>query len=245
MKRSEIIRGVYLGTMLVCIALVVVACNNGNDCHENGCNVHGSSTNATVPVEAPRALTQVERLDAACRRLAFETKRGREDSTLHAIGDLCNEIGALPKEDALTLFDRWIEMAIAQPVTNANYSSRTKLSEKCFHIALFSFIASQNMRANSFDHWDNIFRFFSKYTNEITAVEARIKERGCQQYSPSYIYLHDLQVNVENWVYMTRTVFSNTLSKGLTEEQKTDILRRLDEVKKYTVPPPNSPFSKK
>jgi hypothetical protein len=45
---------------------------------------------------------------------------------------------------------------------------------------------------------------------------------------------------------MITTVYRDVLlDRGLTEEQKADILRRFKEVEKYTVPPPDSPYGKK
>ena len=250
MKQTVIIRCVCTGAACLCIAIATTSCGKGDytEKKDGSVNVSGANTtNAVVVIEASRKLTQVERLEAECRRLVVEPERklgGKEE--LLAISELCKEIRNLPKEEALPLLDRWIEMAIDHPLTYANYSTNAKLSERFFHIAFFSFMASQSMCPNPYDHWDKMFCFFSKYTNEITAVEKDIKKHGCLQTSRSYLYLHDLQLCTENWVYMITTVYRDILlDRRLTAEQKADIIRRLDEVKKCTVPPPHSPFSKK
>ena len=234
------------------MALAVTSCGNGGDAGaEVGKGNAGGegTTNVIVAVEEPKELTQSERLEAECRRLVAEAGRIR-GGVWSASCDLCNEICTLPKEVALPLLDQLIEMAIEQPMTNANRSTVFRKHEDLFEMVLCSFIASQGLRANSFEHWDKMFRFFKKYTDEITAEEKRIEALNRQESNPYYRHqharsLHLLQIYTENWVHNARTVFSNWLSKGLTEEQKADILRRLEEVKKYTVPPPDSPYSRK
>lgn len=252
MKRTEMIRAVCLGSVCLCIAWMLTACSNKNDVEleiNNGDVARQCPTGTVVVVETLRELTQVERLEAESRRLVAEAGRTKGDAW-SASCNLCKEICKLPKEEALPLLDRLLEMAIEQPVTNANKSATLARHEDLFQIVLCSFIASQGLRENSFEEWDKVFRFFAKYTDEITAEKRRIKELDRPQTNLYYKYkhfrrLHDLQLYVENLVHNARTVFTNTLSKGLTEEQKADILRRLDEVKKYSVPPPDSPYSKK
>ena len=252
MKRLKMIRSLCLRVACLCIVLMVTSCGNRNNAELESNNVEGDGecpTNAVVAVETPREPTQRERLEAESRRLVIGAGQIK-GWAWSASCDLCNKICELPKEEALPLLDRLIEMAIEQPVTNANKSATLGRHKDLFQIVLCSFIASQGLRANSFEEWDKVFRFFAKYTDEITAEERRIKELDRPQTNLYFKYKHfrrlqDLQLYVENLVHNTRTVFSNTLSKGLTEEQKVDILRRLDEVKKYTVPPPNSPYSKK
>ena len=252
MKRTEMIRAVCLRSVCLCIAWTLTSCSNKNDVELEINNVDVARqcpTGAVVAVETPQELTQVERLEAESRRLVSEAGRTKGNAW-SASCDLCNEICKLPKEEALPLLDRLLEMAIEQPVTNANKSATLEKHEDLFQIFLCSFIASQGLRANSSGEWDKVFRFVAKYTDEITAEERRIKELDRQQVNLYYKhkhfrYLQDLQLYVVNLVHNTRTVFSNTLSKGLTEEQKADILRRFKEVEKFTVPPPHSPFSKK
>ena len=246
MKQTEVIRAARLCEACLCIVLAMTSCSKGNEDAKNG---GGENPTGVVTVaEVPRELTKVERLEGECRRLVAEAGRIK-GWTWSVSCDLCNEICKLSKEEALPLLDRLLEMAIECPVTNANSSAILGKHKDLFEIVLCSFIASQGLRANSFEGWDKVFRFFKKYTDEITAEEKRIKELDQPQTNLSYKYKHfrylqDLQLHVENLVHNARTVFSNTLSQGLTEEQKADILRRFKEVEKYTVPPPNSPYSK-
>lgn len=255
MKIKDVRRRVLAILVNINIALAVTSYGNGG---YTGAEVGTGkaegekATNAVVAVEAPEKLTQVERLEAECRRLVVEPERNQNGKdVLLAINELCKEIRKLPKEEALPLLDRWIEMAIEQPLTYANYSTSAKLPERFFHIAFFSFMTSQSMRSDTYGHWDKMFRFFAKYTDEITAEERHIKELDTLPTNLHYKYkhfryLHDLQLCTENWVYMITTVYRDILlDRGLTEEQRSDILHRLEEVKKYTVPPPDSPYSRK
>lgn len=245
MEQTIMIRGTSLFVACFCIAWTTISCSKENDTGKSNVEVGaGSPADAVVAIEASKKQAQLERLEAECRRIVSESELKRENVVI-AICDLCKEISELPRDEALPLLDRWMETAIEQPVTNVGYSIETKLPEKLFHIFFFSFMTSQNMRSNSFDHWDKMFRFFAKYIDEISSVEKHINERGVRWPNPSYRYLHDLQVHVENWVYMITIVYRDVLlDRGLTEEQKADILHRLDEVKKHTVPPPHSPFGK-
>ena len=247
MKQTEMISGACLCAVCLCIAIVLTSCSKGND---GAKNVDDENPTGVVAVtETPRELTKVERLEAESRRLVAEAGRIK-GWTWSVSCDLCNEMRKLPKEEALPLLDRLLETAIEQPVTNTNESAMLGRHEDLFQIVLSAFITSQSLRENSYEDWDKIFRFFAKYTDEITAEERRIKELYHPQTDLYYKRkhfrrLHDLQLYVGYFVHNTRTVFYSTLSKGLTEEQKADILRRFKEVEKYTVPPPDSPYGKK
>ena len=182
MKRTEMSRLICQVVSCLCMVLAVTSCGNGGDVGAevgNGKAEGEKATNALVAVEAPEKLTQIERLEAECRRLVVEPERNQNGKdVLLAINELCKEIRKLPKEEALPLLDRWIEMAIKQPLTYANYSTSAKLPERFFHIAFFSFMTSQSMRSDTYGHWDKMFRFFAKYTDEITAEEWTAKLRA-------------------------------------------------------------------
>ena len=246
---SEITKRMCKCTVFLCIAWTMVSCSKGNEAGKNNdsevVNLE-SPTGIVIAVEAPKEQTKAERLEEKCRVLAVgtELKRG-EKSSFHALNDLCKEIRELPKEEALQLFDKWIDMAVEQPLTNANYSSRYTALEQSFHVVLFAFLSSLNMRESPFEHWNKVFCFYAKCTDEITAMEEHLKGRDCRQYSSSYRYLRSLRECLKNWIHTIRSIFPTELSKGLTEEQKVDILRRFKEVEKFTVPPPHAPFSKK
>ena len=52
-------------------------------------------------------------------------------------------------------------------------------------------------------------------------------------------YLRGLKGNLGVWLHVMRDLKFPRLSQGLTEEQKSDILRRFDELQKYTAEPPD------
>ena len=158
MKQTEVIRAARLCEACLCIVLAMTSCSKGN---EDAKNVGGENPTGVVTVaEVPRELTKVERLEGECRRLVISAERKRgEKSTSYVINDLCRKIHELPREEALPLLDRWIEMAIKHPVTNANYSIRARMFEQAFDIVFFAINSSLDMRTDHFDHWDKVFRF--------------------------------------------------------------------------------------
>jgi len=118
MKVEDVHRRVFSILASISIVLAVTSCNNGSEADVEGSKgIAGGEcpTNAVVAVEEQKALTQVERLESECRRLVVGPEhklRGKD--VLLAINELCKEIRNLPREEALPLLDRWIEMAIAQ-----------------------------------------------------------------------------------------------------------------------------------
>ena len=246
MKNSEMIKVIWHGVICLCIIIVATSCDNDSDSHGERGNVKGGSESPTCAVVVPKELTQVELLEAECRRLVISAERKRgEKSTSYVINDLCRKIHELPREEALPLLDRWIEMAIKHPVTNANYSIRARMFEQAFDIVFFAINSSLDMRTDHFEHWDKVFRFYDKCTKEIMAMEKSLESQERPQHSPSYMYLRLFRGDVKNWVYRIRTVFFDVYSNGLTEEQKADVIRRLDEVEKFTVSSPSLSSGKK
>ena len=57
--------------------------------------------------------------------------------------------------------------------------------------------------------------------------------------------MRGLKGDLKMWVRVIRDFHFPKLSEGLSEEQKADILRRFDELKKYTEMPPNFRGEKK
>ena len=242
MRGQEMIRAMYLGAVCFCIAVVAASCSNNEENDNNTCE---KSTNIVVAVEVfekQHGQTRTERLESKCRHLVAKTYLEPGEKSMHeVILDVCKEIGELPKEQALPLFDKWIDMAIDQPVTNVSHSERVRLFEQLFDIVFFAINSSRDMRTDPLDNWDILFRFYAKCTDEITAVEYRLKSQGAHQHGSLYTYLRSLKVCFKNWVYRMEVVFFNMYSKGLTDEQKADIRRRFDGLKKYMDTPPKFP----
>jgi len=248
MKRMEMSRAMCQYAAYLCIVCAVASCRNGDGAGEtyssasNDCKRATNVVGTFAIVKEPHAQTQVERLEADCRRLVGKTHLAPEEHSMYdVILGLCKEIRKLPKDDALPLFDRWIDMAIEQPVTNANHTIRARLFEQAFDIVFFAINSSLDMRTDHFEHWDKVFRFYDKCTKEIMTMEKNLECQGWPQHSPSYMYLRLFRGDVKNWVYRIRTVFFDVYSNGLTEEQKADVIRRFDELKKYIDTPTTPP----
>ena len=251
MKRMEISRMICQVVASLCMALAVTSCGNGGDAGVEDCKgTDGGEcpTNAVVAVEASEKLTQTERLEAECRRLVVGTKRKRCD-TLQALNCLCKEIRDLPKEEALPLFDKWLDMVISQQITTTEYPLRAAWYEQLFYVVHDAFCSAQHLQNDSFERWDKLFGFFAKCTDEITSVEKTLPLTDSKFWGRKNMdkgmYLLGIRDDFTIWVHVMRDFYFPELSKGLTDEQKTDILRRFDELKKYTVQPPNFPGGKK
>ena len=255
MNSAEIIKTMYQGVTFVSIALVVVACNNGSSSREgkNGHDVHENPTNAVIAAEALEELHELtgeERfLDEFKQLVVLKRTKAGEKSTQKIINELCNEICVLPKDQAVPLLDQFADMAISQPITETNYTLRTAWFGQLFYVIHDAFCFSQYLQQESFEHWDKLFNFFEKYTDEITSVQKSLPMTDSRFWGQKNWdrgrYLLGIQDDLKQWVHVMRDFYFPELGKGLTEEQKADIIRRFDKVEKFTVPPPNLSSGKK
>ena len=233
------------------IALVATSCRRNDEVQPTYDKDEKLSARVEkLPLAAPaeKSLSRDERYKAEFERLAVSANMTVND-TASQVCALCNEIYKLPdKGEALRLLDQFLEVAIAQEVTKTNYYSRQNWYSKLFYIARGSFGFSQLLRKESFESWDNLFRFFGKFTNEIVSVEKSLPME-CEKWSESDwekgSYVYKLMGDLEQDIRTMRRAHFPDLSEGLTEEQKADILRRFDELQSYTVPPTNFPFGRK
>ena len=251
MKQTEIIKTVYLCVSLASIVLVATSCGkNRRECGK--CReANESSTNVAVVVKTPEKSsepTQEERFMAEFKKLVVlkRTKKG-EKSTWKIINELCNEICALPKFQAAPLLDKFVDMAISQPVTETDYNLRQSWFEQLFYVIHDAFCSAQYLQKGSFEHWERLFSFFKKYTDEITSVEKTLSLTDSRLGAGTNRgrYLLGIRADLKQWVHVMRDFYFPELSKGLTEEQKANILRRFDELKKYMDTPPNFPGGRK
>ena len=253
MRQTEIIDGVFKMVLLAGVAIVMTSCGNDSRGNRNDCDASESPSNAFPAVEAarrPHVQTKEEEFAAKFRRFSVLRKeKSGNKSTWKLINELCNEICNLPKAQAVTLLDQFVDMAIGQPVTETDYLLRAAWFRQLFYVIHEAFCSAQYLQKESFGHWERLFSFFTKCTDEITSVEKTLpltdsrfwgrkdKDRGR--------YLLGIRGDFKTWVHVMRDFYFPELSKGLTEEQKADILRRFDELKKYMVTPPNFPGGKK
>ena len=256
MKRTEIIRRICQGVACLCVAWTMTSCSEGiksgeesND-KDGGCGGATNVTCAVVPAERPHMPTQEERFVVEFKHLVL-LKRARtgEKSTREVINELGNEVCRLPKEEALPLLDRWLDMAISQQVTETEYNSRVAWYAQLFYVVYNAFCSAQDLQKECFERWDKLFSFFAKYTDEIASVKKTLPATDWKYWSWKDIekgtYLSRICSDFKTWVHVMRDFYFPELSKGLTQEQKDDILHRFDELKKYMDTPPNFPGGKK
>ena len=189
-----------------------------------------------APVETERELSQAEKYEAEFKRLVVSSNMTVR-ATEMSVNKLCREIDRLPdKQEALRLFDRLGELAIEQQVTETNLYFRQNWFQQLWYVTLDAFGFAQLHRQESFKDWDRLFRFFKKYTDEISEVEAKYaKTKG----SKEYVYLRGIKGDLLLAIHVMRDFGFPHMTQGLTEEQKADILRRFDELQKYTAEPPD------
>ena len=233
------------------MALVATSCRRNNEVQSTSDNDKKLSTRAeTLPLAAPieTPMSRDERYKAEFERLAVSANMTVDDSASQ-VSALTTEIYKLPdKGESLRLLDQFLEVAIAQEVTKTNYYSRQNWYSKLFYIARCSFGYSQLLRKESFESWDNLFRFFGKFTNEIVSVEKSIpsdwRKWSESEWDRGY-YLFGFRQFFKQDIRTMRRAHFPDLSEGLSDAQKADILRRFDELEAYTVSPTNYPFGRK
>ncbi len=251
MKQSEIISALLQGAVYLCITLAVASCGKVNDVEGKiGDGYHGcESTADTVvgarAVEQSRKPTREEKLEAEFKNIIFNSLAGEED-----VRQMNQNISRLPnQQDALHLYDRLLDMAVSQQISTTNYSHRAAQYYKLWFAALYSFLGVQRRQGGDFAYWDKMFGFLGKYADEITAMEKSLPATDYLRWSgddvEKGIYLHKFRGDFRTWVRVMRDFYFPELNKSLTEEQKADILRRFDELKRYMDTPPNFPFGRK
>ena len=185
-------------------------------------------------------MSQDERYNAEFDRLVVSSNL-TVVATERQTGVLCEEISKLPdREYALRLYDRFLDMAIAQEVTETNLYFRAVWYEQLFYVGSEAFYRGQSMRKDSFERWKRFFSFLEKYTDEIVTVERGIQKGGSRYLSAESFrsdiekrdYLLKFRGRLEGEIQRFRKCTFPALSEGLTEEQKADVMRRLDEIQK-------------
>ena len=154
---------------------------------------------------------------------------------------LCEEISRLPdKEYALRLYDRFLDMAIAQEVTETNLYHRAVWYEQLFYVGSEAFFRGQSMEKESFERWERFFSFLQKYTEEIVTMEKDIQKDGSRYLSSKSFrtdiekrdYLLKFKGRLEGEIRQFLKCTFQVLSEGLSEEQKANVMHRLDEIRK-------------
>jgi len=248
MKRTEMSKLICQNLVCLCIALAATSCSNGNEADVESSNVivgRECYTNAVVAVDVPKEQSMETKVALEFKRIIRDAQARERD-----IGKMNQIISQLPnQQESLRLYNELLEMAIAQQICTTNYNQRSAQYYKLWFIALYSFLGAQRRQDGDFAYWDKMFGLFAKYTDEITSVEKTLPTTDSKYWSWKDIkkgtYLCGIRGDFKTWVHVMRDFYFPELSKGLTDEQKADILRRFDELKKYTIQPPNFPGGKK
>ena len=162
------------------------------------------------------------------------------DSIFVEMGKVSLKISELQDDqEAFKLYDCLLELAISQNVAEVeNYQIKYNWFAKLWHVAMGSFLGAQRKNNNDFEYWDKLFRFYAKYTAEIAKEEKTLPSKeldpDCVRDSEKRSYLHGLKGELKTWVNVMKIGYFPRMSKGYTEEQKFDILRKFEEVEKYT-----------
>lgn len=244
MSRSNICKCAGIVAVLITIALVAVSCNR-KECRTVTPPEHEECTQECVYSEAETNTMQARgiRYELEFHRLVVSSNMS-ERATWSQASALCEEISKLPEAEAIPLLDNLLEMAIDQHVTETNLYHRQVWFRQLFYVAGAAFCFAQGKRKDSFGDWDRMFRFFGKCTNEIVAVEQSLPSSNRRYWDASDLwkasYLSKIKGDFETWIHIIRDFHFPSLSEGLAEEQKADILRRFDDLKKYTVTTPKS-----
>ena len=217
----------------ICAMTVMTACDKGGDGH-----------GIPAVVTAKDTLSRDETYDAMFNLIVSGVYRDPDSrTTLKAIGDLCDEICKLPKEDALALLDRFVFKAINAKVPYEDYRLREVWFEQLFDVVYVAFTDAQSLQKESFEHWDVLFRFFAKCNCEITSVQESLPSTDSSCWKQSDLdkgrYLYGIKEKYKVWIHVIRDIYFAKLNDGLTGEQKADILRRFDELERYTLAPAN------
>ena len=207
-----------------------------------------SEVDGVVLEEEKKALSPMEMYEKEFRRLVAGTGISLSDAR-SAVGNLCVEIDKMEDNElAVRLFDRLGELALAQQISETNYTSRSVCYLQLCHIAINAFYYAQKRRQESFKDWDKLFRFFKKYRGEIATVLDEMNEpMSDDSYSRRNYYIHCLKGELKLNVHVMRRFGYPQLINGLTDGQKEDILRRFREIEEYVdsiSPPKRKPLGK-
>ena len=192
-------------------------------------------------VISEKTVSRGEKFKAEFERLVVSSNM-TVSATESAVNKLCWEIHKIQdKNEKLQLYDQLFEMAMSHNVAATDYYSRQNWYRALFYVAGHAFTFAQHLRKDSFQDWGKLFLFFKKYTDEITAVEKSLPNTDSRYWKWADLkkesYLRGLKGDLKMWVREIRDFHFPSLSEGLAEEQKADILRRFKEIEKFTVMP--------
>ena len=227
-----------LATVLAGFCVIVSACRNDEDvptCVKDEGRQH-------VGAEYDVGLSQSESCEAEFHRIVLG-KAMTVDDIETKVNDLCNMlVKTVDEPHAVRLLDRLCDMALRQPLDSSNYTKRQDHLLKLWHVTLNAFVFAQSHRQESFGEWDRLFKFFNRYTDEIKIVEESLSQSSAQGIQPNSSKEHcliGLKGDLKIAISVMKRFFVPPIVNGLSDEQKSDILRRFDELERYTLAPAN------
>ena len=148
----------------------------------------------------------------------------------------------LADKDQLSQADMY-EAEFANMLSSTNLNSRDASKEACELCRKVRRLDDLQVHGYAFENWEELVKFMRKYVDEILSLEKTLPSNDCSHWSRvnqrTGHYLSTLKGSLKTWLNVARLSFKSDLTQGLTEEQKADILRRFDELQKYTADPPD------
>lgn len=207
---------------------------NGSKCDDGMRNISNNQKFERIDLDDTR-MEQIRRLFSTTNRSFSESRIQSSDFVMNVLKN-CNA------SEAYLYCDCLLELAINHDVTAVEYISRQNQLAICWYNARNAFIGAQKKNGNDYMYWEKIFRFYKKYVNEILSVVQLIENPKAEDQNVSRSvknvnknrYLFLIQDDLKAWVRVMRDFEFPSMSKHYTPEQKSDILRRFNEIEKYT-----------
>lgn len=225
--------------MVVSAALCILAVTTSCRKHDEGLGVVATNGQSVAREENVKLLRS-ESYAKEFKRLVASSNM-TVNTTEADVNRLCNDIDKnVAAEDAVQLFDLLGRMALSQSLVSDDYTRRQNHLLKLWYVTLNAFVFAQNHRQESFEDWDRLFAFFKRYTDEITKIESEgvaPDKVGRQQGADMGVYILGLKGDLTRAVHVMRRFFYPKISGKLTDAQKEDVLRRLDEIENVAKTP--------
>lgn len=255
-KKVSIFQRLFLMLVTMCI---FQSCNKNEAEKQADANIIKGKVSASVNTKACSAKSALlravekENWDIDSFNEVFDLLVTATNMTLSAASRTTTEVfkridEVSDAQSVFKLYDSLLERAISQEVTIREYDKRQNWFAELWDVAWRAFLRAQAKQKNNFDYWDKIFRFYQKYTNEISDVERTLAKKPLDTWSREDSkkggYLHGIRGELKVWIRVMRDFYFPNMSKDYTSEQKNDILRRFREIEKYTITPPHYPGGK-
>ena len=186
-----------------------------------------------------------ESIKKEIRQLIVATNKTLIDARM-ATSDVLKKISQIPDtQRAFKLYDLLLDLSIAQQVTIKDYNKRQNWYATLWYNVMGAFVGAQHKLGNDLKYYEKIFQFFAKYTDEILEVEKTLPVTDCQYWSLSEVrkgeFLYGIKGELKTWIHVMRDLYAPELTRGFTKEQKDNLLRRFNELEKFTDIPINHP----